>query len=209
MISACEYAVVARALGGETQSGDASLVQATEDGLLVAVVDGLGHGEEAAAAAEAALGVFREHAGQPLAMLFERCHERLQATRGAAVVLAALDTSRATLTWAGVGNVEAVLVAAGPAEGRARQWLTNRGGVVGYRLPAVEPRVVPIQPGDLLILATDGIDERFGSEPMPSDAPGDLARAILERHGKATDDALVLVLRWLGGHFGSASGSSR
>lgn len=209
MVPACEYAVVARPLGGESQSGDASLVQATDHGLLVAVVDGLGHGEEAAAAAEAAIEVFREHAGLPLATLFQRCHERLQATRGAAVVLAALDSASATLTWAGVGNVEALLVAALPAGGRARQWLTNRGGVVGYRLPAVEPRVVPIRPGDLLILATDGIDERFGSEQIPSYTPDELAHAILERHGKATDDALVLVLRWLGGHFGDASGSVR
>jgi len=128
--------------------------------------------------------------------LLQRCHERLQATRGAAMAVAMLDTVRATLTWVGVGNVEAVLIAAGQV--RDKQCLTNRCGVVGYRLPAVEGQVVPIFPGDLLILATDGIDECFVSAEMPRGPPDRLARAILDGHAKATDDALVLVLRWLG-----------
>lgn len=194
-----EYAVAGRALGGERQSGDAALVQATADGVLVAVVDGLGHGDEAAAAAQAAVAALQEYAGEPLPSLLQRCHVRLQATRGVALAVAVLDTVRATLTWAGVGNVEAVLIASAPGPARDKQCLTNRCGVVGYRLPAVEGRVVPIFPGDLLILATDGIDECFVSAEMPCGPPARLARAILDGHAKATDDALVLVLRWLGG----------
>lgn len=193
-----EYAVAGRALGGERQSGDAALVQVTADGVLVAVVDGLGHGDEAATAAQAALAALREYAGEPLAVLLQRCHERLQPTRGVAMAVAVLDTVRATLTWAGVGNVEAVLIASPQSPARGKQCLTNRGGVVGYRLPAVRGRELAIFPGDLLILATDGIDERFVSAEMPRGPPDRLARAILDGHGKATDDALVLVLRWRG-----------
>ncbi|WP_265949824.1 SpoIIE family protein phosphatase [Dechloromonas sp. A34] len=193
-----EYAVAGRAIGGERQSGDAALVQATTDGVLIAVVDGLGHGDEAAMAAQTAVAVLREHAGEPLASLLQRCHLHLQPTRGAAMAVAMVDTAKATLTWAGVGNVEAVLVASPRSPVRGKQCLTNRCGVVGYRLPAVEGREVPIYPGDLLILATDGIDECFVSAEMPRGPPDHLARSILDCHGKATDDALVLVLRWLG-----------
>lgn len=199
-----EYAVAGRALSGERHSGDAALVQATTDGALVAVVDGLGHGDEAAAAAGTAIQVLRKHADEPLPALLRRCHEHLQLTRGAAVVLAALDSARATLTWTGVGNVEAVLIASAQGPPRSKLCLTNRGGVVGYRLPVLETRIVPIFPGDLLILATDGIDERFISDEMPPGRPDLLAHAILDRHGKGTDDALVLVLRWLGGLAGSS-----
>ena len=42
-------------LAGQTVSGDRHLVSPCRDGLLVAVVDGLGHGEEAAKAAEIAV----------------------------------------------------------------------------------------------------------------------------------------------------------
>ena len=50
-----EYAMAGRALARERQSGDAALVLPTGAGALVAVVDGLGHGDEAALAAGAAI----------------------------------------------------------------------------------------------------------------------------------------------------------
>ncbi|HSG22273.1 MAG TPA: SpoIIE family protein phosphatase [Azonexus sp.] len=204
-----EYAVASRALAGERQSGDAALVCASgDDGILVAVVDGLGHGDEAALAAEVAIRTLREHAGQPVATLFQRCHENLQQTRGAAIALAVIETSSQSMTWAGVGNVEGILVGAGPAQPRSKQYLTNRGGVVGYRLPTMRASQVSILPGDLLIFATDGVDECFTLGELRRGGPNVMARAILDRHGKTTDDALVLVLRWPGPLAGESSGSA-
>ena len=204
-----ECAVASRTLSGERRCGDAALVCASGDnGILVAVVDGLGHGDEAAHAAEAAIATLREHAGQPVATLFQRCHESLQQTRGAAIALAVLDIASQTMSWGGVGNVEGILVGGGRAQPRRKQYLTNRGGVVGYRLPALQASQVPILPGDLLIFATDGIDECFTLGELQRGGPNVVARAILDRHGKATDDALVLVLRWCGPVAGVSLGST-
>lgn len=197
-VDACQYAVASRTRAGERQSGDAALVCASGEGVLVAVVDGLGHGDEAAVAAGVAIRTLREQAGQPVDLLFQRCHETLQATRGAAMALATLDAAQATVSWSGVGNVEGILVRAGGRGAHHKQYLTNRGGVVGYRLPMVRASVLEIRPGDLLIFATDGIDESFATGEIPRGPPGRVARAILDRHGKASDDALVLVLRWQG-----------
>lgn len=200
-----EYAVASRALAGERQSGDAALVCASgNDAILVAVVDGLGHGDEAAVAAEVAIRTLRQHAGQPVAALFQRCHEKLQPTRGAAIALAVIEIASQSMSWGGVGNVEGLLV--GGAQPRIKQYLTNRGGVVGYRLPTVRASLLPILPGDLLIFATDGIDECFTLGELKSGVPNVMARAILDRHGKATDDALVLVLRWRGPLAGESAG---
>ncbi|MDR3411689.1 MAG: SpoIIE family protein phosphatase [Formivibrio sp.] len=193
-----EYAVASRALTGERQSGDASLVQATNNGVLIAVVDGLGHGNEAAEAAATTINILREYANEPIISLFQRCHENLQKTRGAVMALAALESTQSMLTWAGIGNIEAILIASRQDPLRKDRYLTNRNGVVGYRLPAIETKSMIISPGDLLVFATDGIHERFLSEEFSRGAPDQLARLILERHGKTTDDALVLVLRWLG-----------
>lgn len=193
-----EYAVASRALAGERQSGDAALVCAREGGILVAVVDGLGHGEEAAAAAGVAIATLRQHATQPLAALLQQCHQTLLPTRGAAMALATLDTVSASLNWCGVGNIEGILLAPRHGTPHGKRYLTNRGGVVGYRLPALCASSEPLSPGDLLIFATDGIDERFVAGGIPRGTPSHVARAILDRHGKATDDALVLVLHWLG-----------
>jgi len=57
-----EWAVGARALEGEPVSGDLHVVTPFPGGVLVAVMDGLGHGTEAAAAAEAAAEILRDHA---------------------------------------------------------------------------------------------------------------------------------------------------
>lgn len=193
-----EHGAAGRPFAGERASGDAYLVETLVDGVLAAVVDGLGHGEEAAAAAAVAIGVLKSHADEPLAPLIRRCHEALQSTRGVALALVHIDVRRDRFSWAGIGNVEAVLFVAAPGAARRNICLLNQGGVVGYRLPAVQVREETILPGDVLILATDGIDCQFMSQTYDPAAPAHLARLILDRYGKASDDSLVLVLRRVG-----------
>ena len=55
-----------------------------------------------------------------------------------------------------------------------------------------------LQP-QVAILATDGIRSDFAGGIRRSDPPERIARAILSGHRKETDDALVLVVRYLGG----------
>ncbi|HLO64183.1 MAG TPA: SpoIIE family protein phosphatase [Azonexus sp.] len=197
-VVAYDYAVAGRPLPGESQSGDAALVRADQHGILVAVVDGLGHGDEAAHAAQVAIATLGAHIGQPVVSLLQQCHEALRPTRGAAVALVTIDPASATVSWSGVGNVEGVLIPANYGTPRHKSYLISQGGVVGYCIPAVHARGVQMHPGDRLILATDGIDERFSGSEIPAGTPQQVAKSILERHGKASDDALVLVLCWLG-----------
>jgi len=100
------------------------------------------------------------------------------------------------LTWLAVGNVEAVLLPAG-SRSKSRRALLH-GGVVGYQLPVVHSTTLPIQAGDLLILATDGIRPEFTEDPVGSQAPQKIADGILRRHFKGSDDALAMVVRYLG-----------
>src|SRR4051794_39742540 len=128
-----EWAVAARTLAGQGESGDAGLVVSLADGALVAVIDGLGHGGEAATAASAAVRVLSAAAHGSTVDLARRCHAALHGTRGAVMTLACLDAARGTLEWLGIGDVEGVLMrAAGPP---ARERVLQRGGVVGYQLP--------------------------------------------------------------------------
>ena len=56
---------------------------------------------------------------------------------------------------------------------------------------------------DVVVLATDGINRTFlGGLLRPLDSPQHLAERILRRHGKGTDDALVLVTRYRGAEGG-------
>ena len=196
-----EWGVASLALPGEAESGDRHLVKPVGTGVLVAVVDGLGHGAEAAAAAQAAVAALERHATESPVPLIERCHRALQGTRGVVMSVAVLGRPDRSMTWLGVGNVEGLLVYGDGAarSGVRRASLAPRGGIVGSELPRLHPVVLPIAPGDTLFFATDGIREGFAEGLSPEAAPQQLADQILARHGKGTDDALVLVARYQGG----------
>ena len=188
-----------RAKTGETVSGDMHLVQSFPEGTLVAVVDGLGHGEEAAVAAKAAVESLAARPGRSPHVLFKTCHEALQLTRGAALTLASFNHLDGTLTWLGVGNVEAVLLRADPTIAPAREYVLQHGGVVGLQMPPLRAFSVPYEPGDTLVLATDGIREGFAEGLPLEESPQELADRIMNRDRKGHDDALVLVARVRGG----------
>lgn len=193
-----EWGVAARPLPGEHESGDHFLVKTVADGATIAVVDGLGHGAEAALAARRAVAAVEAAAQDPLPALFRRCHEALVGTRGVVMSVAALDHRHSRLTWAGVGNVDAWLVRPHAEGGRVRTSLVPRGGVLGRGVPPLTPVTLTIDAGDLLIFATDGIREGFVESVSLQDQPQRSAGRIMATYGKGTDDALVLVAKYLG-----------
>lgn len=193
-----EWGVAAQTMAGQAASGDRHLVEPFPDGVLVAVVDGLGHGPEAADAAALAVRTLESHAEQPVISLVKRCHETLRGTRGAVMSLASYNARDSTMTWLGVGNVEGVLLRRPDTTHENRESLALRGGVLGTQLPGLTAAVIPVRSGDILILATDGIGSDFVRAAIVTDPAQKIADRILAEHRKATDDALVLVLRYLG-----------
>jgi hypothetical protein len=103
------------------------------------------------------------------------------------------------MSWLGVGNVEGVLFRADAEAERPHEELICRPGIVGYRMPVLRERVLPVQPGDVIVFATDGIDGRFCVVETPTQRdPGDVADEILREHAKEMDDALVVVACYRG-----------
>src|SRR2546421_3153615 len=152
-----DWGVAALALAGETESGDLHLVKRVGRGTLVAAVDGLGHGAEAAAAARAAVAALDQYAEESLQPLVRRCHEALAGSRGVVMSVAYFGGVQPSLSWLGVGNVEGVVLYAAPNARPARASLVTRGGIVGgSELPQLRSAALPVAPGDLLIFATDG-----------------------------------------------------
>lgn len=190
-----EWAVCATAYPGEARSGDGFLVQETAAGVFVAVVDGLGHGEEAADVAERALASVGKTAGQSLVCSLNACHGALRGSRGVVMTLASLDVDRLRLTWAAVGNVDAVVLRRRGAGGTERWSLPLRAGVVGDRLPPLRESTVDLAPGDTLIMATDGVSPAFFDAVDLSQGAPTLARSLHRRYARTDDDALLLVAR--------------
>jgi negative regulator of sigma-B (phosphoserine phosphatase) len=193
-----ERGVAAQAHKGERRSGDLAVFAPSRRGGLVAVIDGLGHGDGAADAAEAAARVLEAHVDDPPQVLLQRCHEELHHTRGAVMTLAWFDLEERTMEWTGVGNVEARFVRAGAGAEARHDSPVVLGGVVGFNLPQVRMQSFALEPGDAVVLATDGVAADY-SASLESGVPAQqLAERVLERHGKGTDDALAVVVRYLG-----------
>lgn len=172
------------------------MVRTFAGGALVALIDALGHGIQAAHAARVAAETLARSPHKSPVELIERCHAAMQRTRGAAISLASFDWHRRTVTWLGVGNVAGVLVHAGPDTGSRMTPLLVRGGVTGDRLPDLQASVIPLAAETSLIAATDGVREDF-TDMLTTTAldpnPQRLADRILVEYAREDDDATVLV----------------
>ncbi|MDT4962456.1 MAG: phosphoserine phosphatase RsbX [Pseudonocardiales bacterium] len=195
-----EWAAASLPMAGETECGDRALaVDHGGDLALFGVIDGLGHGAAAAAAAERAAELLGRAPADPLNVLIDTCHRELASTRGAAMTLAQIDLHADVLRWMGVGNVTATLAARAPNGMETRSSARLLGGIVGYRMPELpQPERISIRPGHMLVVASDGIaEEHVASLDFAASATA-AAGHILDRYRKETDDALVLVARHRG-----------
>jgi phosphoserine phosphatase RsbX len=191
-----EWAVASRAFPGEVDSGDRCFVRPEADGALLAVVDGLGHGAEAARAAELAIRIIGSRADEPGPAIVARCHEALRGGRGVTLGLARWNGRARDLAWLGVGDVCGILLRDG--SGAAHQRLLSHVGVVGHVSTPLRVRTASVRESGLLVLATDGIEWSFERLLDPREPPESLANRILLQCSKKTDDALVLVARLIG-----------
>ena len=190
--------VAARPLRGERASGDKHLIQPFREGMLIAVVDGLGHGLEAAEAAKTVVTTLKQHAGESVLSLVNRCQASLAGTRGVAVSIASFNITDSTMTWLGIGNVEGVLVRSQNETAAAKEFLLLARGFIGGHISDLRAFVVPVEAGDTLTFATDGVASDFHEEVNVVQSPQKIADRVLSVHGKDSDDALVVVARFVG-----------
>lgn len=194
-----DWGVASATYRGESVTGDAFIVRPVTDGVLIAVIDGVGHGADAAIAASRCADAVESAGDLGVISLMRRCHERLRDTRGVVMSLAVVDTGRNRLTWLGVGNVAGHVMRSDPTCVPAREVMLTRGGTIGLRLPMLMASETELTTGDVLILATDGIAPGISGQLAPDAAPQRLADELLLTYGRDTDDALVLVGKYMNG----------
>ena len=188
-----EYSVVAEPVLGESVSGDGWGTVSSQDHVTLMLVDGLGHGvmaSEAAREAERILSVAKDGS---LSNIISETHDALRKTRGAALALARIDTSRRLLTFAGVGNISAALVT--PSGGRG---LMSHNGTVGQNVMRVQEFSYPWSSDSLLILHTDGLATRWDLQRYPglhAKNPTLIAALLHRDFYRGRDDVTVLVAR--------------
>jgi serine/threonine protein phosphatase PrpC len=191
-----DWAVASQTMAGEKESGDRYWVKVGAARATLVVLDGMGHGKEAALAAQNAIAALQQWDGESPIALFQRCHEQLRSTRGVVMSLASFCAGDNTMTWLGVGDVAGVLLHRQFHVLPGQESLLLRPGVLGDHLPRLSAAVLQVSAGDILILATDGIKAGFADNINLNDSPQQIANRILDQFGRGTDDALVLVARY-------------
>jgi hypothetical protein len=181
-------------------SGDA-FWYAEQAGLLwMLVVDGLGFGPEAAEAARLAVVSIsndvkgRTHPGpiddRALKEMVRRADELLRASRGAALGLALFEPARSVGRYVGIGNIELRVV--GPL---AHAHPICTPGIVGAGLRSVRVEAFSYQPGQLILMHSDGLSSRFDLDPQVALGPSleELGESLVAAHGKKDDLTVLLV----------------
>lgn len=172
---------------GEHRNGDAVVVRLREEGpSLFAVIDGLGHGPNAADVAERAVAhLLAEDPKPDAAETMKRLHEALRGSRGAAATL--FIVHEGVLRACGVGNVTL------RSYGTTVPFVLSPG-ILGGRVHAFRSASTRLAHGDRIVLHSDGIASVFSLDPLRSLNAEDACARIFEERRKTSDDATVLVV---------------
>lgn len=177
---------------GEFVCGDGWGASEESRNVAVVVVDGLGHGPQAAAASQAALDVFETQPWENLPRLVEECHRALQTTRGAAL-LALQARAEHPLQYAGAGNVAGRVVS-----GVLDRSFVTQHGTLGVQFRRAEVAQTDWPEHAVVVLHSDGVATRWQTGSFASLLSRDptlMAAAIAWEHSRGRDDLTVVVLK--------------
>jgi anti-sigma regulatory factor (Ser/Thr protein kinase) len=188
-----EIGVVTEPIAGEDVCGDGWGVRPSPGGIALMVADGLGHGLLASEAAREAEQVFAMAQDlSPKAVLHD-AHSALKKTRGAAMGVVNINIEKGVLSFAGIGNISAAIVAPGGSRS-----MPSHNGTLGQQMERVQEFSCPWNRTSILVMHSDGLATRWDLERYPGiwQKHPSLIAAILHRDfSRGRDDVTVLVAK--------------
>lgn len=192
-VSGLRVAGIALAAPGEVVSGDSWGVRTCGDQVQAMVADGLGHGPDAAAAADRMLALFQSSSTANMLDMLHAAHADLRSTRGAAVAVASFSPRGGNLSLAGAGNVTGRLI-----NGVEDRGLLCQPGTLGLQIRSLQEASHAWPAHAILVLHSDGITTRWNLSDTPGLLQCDpmvIAGWIIRDHCRGRDDATVVVVR--------------
>jgi len=181
---------------GESACGDDWGIAFANGRAVLAVADGLGHGQSAADASRRAVDVAVQRSADQPGMIVAQVHAALRSTRGAALAIAELDSTGASVRYAGLGNISAVIVSPSGSKN-----LVSYNGIAGHEARKIQEFAYEWPRDGLLVLHSDGLSGRWDLSRYPGLAlrdPSVVAGVLYRDFSRGRDDALVIVVRAAG-----------
>lgn len=190
---AMNVGVVRLAQAGETECGDDWYVRSDPNGWTCVVADGLGHGPLAAKASRAAIDAVKESPQASVTESIELAHQATMPTRGAAMGVARLNRQTSSLTFAGVGNIGAVVIGEG-----GRRGLVSSNGIVGHNMRKPVEMTQTWGRQALLVMHSDGLLTQWDLKDYPglsSRDPSVIAGVLWRDFSRGRDDVTIVVMK--------------
>jgi anti-sigma regulatory factor (Ser/Thr protein kinase)/serine/threonine protein phosphatase PrpC len=187
-----DYGAYSRPCRGERLNGDVAMTEQREHLLMLAVIDGLGHGEQAHRVATAARDYLKNRWSQDVVDTMKKLHNELQGSLGAVAGIAVVDTRTGHARFSGIGNVSYRVF--GPRNMR----LHCAAGNLGHQIRSPQAQEHTLSEDDVVVIYSDGVRDRFEVDEYPQmryQGAETIARTIVERFGKDHDDATCVALR--------------
>lgn len=178
---------------GERYCGDAWTCHQTDDRTQLIIVDGLGHGADAALAAAEAIDTFRKRIQCSPAEILSYLHDALKKTRGAVAAVAEICPGQKTIKYAGAGNISAVVLSCGKSRS-----LVSHNGTLGVAVPRIQEFRTEWPDDGILVMHSDGLHSRWdlsGYSGLLARHPAIIGGALLRDFRRERDDASVVVAK--------------
>lgn len=189
--SCLNYTTIAVNYPGEKLCGDGYYVKHSNKGFQIFVGDGLGHGESANEAVEAAIKVFRQTIEWEPANILREIHTKVKKTRGLVATIASVDYKSEVWNICGIGNINTRIY-----NGLENKTYTPYNGIIGHNIPrTLNSTIVPYKKHQIIIMHSDGLRTRWSLNDLTSifkQSPGIIAASLFKENIRGTDDATIL-----------------
>lgn len=176
----------------ESACGDVWHLAVRGTRLSALVIDGLGHGEDAQAAARCGAEAFAQRPFEHPDGLMADMHRAMNGTRGGAAAIAQYDAESHALLFAGIGNIGARLISVQGSRG-----LASHPGIVGVQYRKAHTFTYAEAKNQLLVMYSDGLQSRWDLKDYPGLAmqhPATVAAVLFRDFCRGRDDVTVIAV---------------
>lgn len=188
--SIIQTSVFSRPKPGFKSNGDGYFIKRYEDSAVVAVVDGIGHGDKASEASSIALKVIEDKFRDDLEQVVLTVHRRLHGSRGCVMGIVRMN-KEGKIEYLGVGNIRTQIYTT-----ERYKRLVSFDGLLGSNVRTLRTDHLNLSTPCLVVLHSDGVssfnfeDKRVVNRPVI-----EIAKEAFENHKKSSDDATLLIAR--------------
>jgi negative regulator of sigma-B (phosphoserine phosphatase) len=188
-----DYFLAVKPLTKMGECGDTGLIKEFDNKIFIGLVDAAGHSKDSYKIAMKSREFLLQNYQKGLIELVNGLHEHIKVSNGAVAELCLLNLDNGHLKYVGIGDVKARIF------GTVLHRIIAQPGIIGFTMPTPREENVVLNPGDALVMYTDGVKDHFDLEDYPdilSKEAEIAANHIVFRFGRKTDDAACIVLKY-------------